>query len=183
MPQLRNEARATELFVRADKEEEQGNMRSAFRLMLAAAKLGDIGAQVNVGNYYDAGKGVRRNRTAALYWYKRAYRRGDSSAASNIGVLWRNEKQPKRALSWFLRAVQLGDEDANIEIGKHYLFQERDLSRAISFLKRVTPSGWVSEAGLEEAETLLRQARSAQRTTSAKAVASTRKRRASQRRK
>jgi TPR repeat protein len=119
MSRLTNKAKASALFIRADQEEERGNLRSAFRLMLSAARLGDTGAQVNVGNYYDDAKGVQRNRSAALYWYKRAYRRGDSGAANNIGVLWRKEKQFKRALGWFVRAVKLGDDEANLEIGKH----------------------------------------------------------------
>jgi hypothetical protein len=127
--------------------------------MLAAAKLGDTGAQTNVGNYYDDGKGVRRNRAAALYWYKRAYRRGVSSAAHNIGVLWRNEGKLKRAVYWFSRAVDLGDDESNLDIGKHFLHNEKNPRKAISYLRRVTPSGWVSEAGLEEAALLLQEAK------------------------
>jgi len=40
------QSRAESAFIRADKERERGNVRLAFRLMLAAAKLGEIGAQV-----------------------------------------------------------------------------------------------------------------------------------------
>lgn len=87
---ISKKARANELFVRAEQCEGNGQLNKAFRLMLAAAKLGDVGAQLNVGNYYDDGTGVRRNREAALDWYRRAYRRGYASAASNIGVLWPN---------------------------------------------------------------------------------------------
>jgi TPR repeat protein len=68
-------------------------MRSAFRLYLAGAKSGDSGCQLNVGNLYDAGTGVRRNPEAALHWYKRAYRAGSASAANNIGVLWRGDRK------------------------------------------------------------------------------------------
>jgi len=150
-------SRAEALFIRADKQEEKGNLRSAFRLMLTAAKLGDIGAQLNVGNYYDGGKGIQRNRSAALHWYKRAYRRGYSAAAHNIGVLWRNEKQFARALSWFDRAVKLGDSEANLEIGKHYLQVEKNPRKAIPFFRRVKPTSWVSQAGAEEAAKLLRR--------------------------
>jgi TPR repeat protein len=159
MSRITNKSRADILFIRADKEADRGRMKSAFRLMLAAAKLGDIGAQVNVGNYYDAGSGIRRNCSAALYWYKRAYRRGDSCAANNIGVLWRNEKKFQRALYWFFRSVRLGDEEANIEIGKHYLYNENNPRKAILYFKRVKPTGWVSEAGAEEAAELLKEAK------------------------
>jgi TPR repeat protein len=150
---------AEELFVRATKQEERGKLRSAFRLYLAAAKAGDIGCQLNVGNFYDAGMGVRRNRLAALYWYKRAYRRGYSCAASNIGIMWRNEQKLKRSLEWFHKAVRSGDEEANLEIGKHYLFNEHNLAKAILHLEKVCHSDCVTEAGMEEATKLLKRAR------------------------
>jgi TPR repeat protein len=150
--------RAEMLWLRAEQREEEGKVRVAFRLMLAAAKLGSIAAQLNVGNYYDDGLGVRRNRAAALYWYKRAYRRGDSSAAHNIGVLWRNEGNHGRSLYWFSRAVKMGDEESNLDIGKHFLRNENNPKRAIPYFKRVKPTGWVSEVAAEEAKRLLRQA-------------------------
>jgi TPR repeat protein len=148
-----------ELFAQAAIEEENGNLRSAFRLYLAAAKAGDTGGQLNVGNYYDAGTGIRRNRLAALYWYKRAYRRGVSSAASNIGVMLRNEKKPKRALEWFRKAVHLGDGEANLEIAKYYLEIETSPAKAIPYLQKVWQSDSVTESGKEEAARLLKQAR------------------------
>ncbi len=147
------------LFIRAEKHEENGELRSAFRLYLAGAKAGDTGCQLNVGNYYDAGTGVRRNRLAALYWYQRAYRRGVSSAATNIGIMWRNENNPKRALGWFQRAVRLGDDEANLEIAKHYLRNKGNGRKAIRHLEKVCRSNWVTEAGVEEATKLLKQTR------------------------
>jgi TPR repeat protein len=147
------------LFSQSAKREENGDLQSAFRLYLAGAKAGDTGCQLNVGNYYDAGPGVRRSRSAALYWYKRAYRRGVSSAASNIGVLWRNDNKPKRALEWFQKAVRLGDDEAHLEIAKYYLQNKGKPAKAIHHLKKVHPSKWVTEAGVEEAVKLLKQAR------------------------
>ena|SRR5438128_2020267 len=102
-----------ELFRRAAKHEDKGDFRSAFRLHLAAAKAGDTGCQVNLGNFYAASTGVR-NQSAALYWYTRAYWRGESAAANNIGVLWRNQGKLRRALSWFQRAVKMGDAEAKL---------------------------------------------------------------------
>ncbi len=130
-------------------------MRSAFRLYLKAAKNGDSGSQLNVANLYDAGDGVRRNCEAALYWYKRAYRRGSASAASNIGVSWRNEKKPKLALEWFRKAVRLGDDEANLEIALHYLREERNPAKAVPYLERVRESSCVTQAGAERAARLL----------------------------
>src|SRR5579863_417820 len=97
------------LFQRADKEWEAGNLRSAFRLFLAAAKAGDPSCQINLGNFYSGGIGVKPNRTSALYWYRRAYRQGYRSAASNIGMVYRDEEKLKKALAWFERAAKLKD--------------------------------------------------------------------------
>lgn len=152
-------ARAESLWLRAEKREENGKMGAAFRLMLAAAKLGNPSAQINVGNYYDDGRGVRRNRSAALYWFKRAYRRRDSTAAHNIGCVWRREGKSLRSLYWFFRAVKLGDEESNLDIGKHFLQNEKNPRKAMVYFKRVRPTGWVSEAGVEEAAKLLKEAK------------------------
>jgi TPR repeat protein len=154
---LSNKAKAEALFTRADRAEERGDRKSAFKLMLAAAKLGEQGAQLNVANYYADGTGTQRNHSTALYWYRRAYRRGYSPAANNIGILWRNKGRSQRSLYWFRRAVALGNEESNLEIAKHFLNNENAPRKAISYLKRVTASQRITEAGLEEAALLLRE--------------------------
>ena len=145
--------------MRADRLDEKRQFRSAFRLFLAGAKLGEKGCQLNVGNYYDDAKGVGRSREAALYWYKRAYRGGIAGAAHNIGILWRNDGKPIRALAWFRKAVRLGDDEANVEIAKYFLQLDPHSGRAIRHLEKVCKSDWVSEAGVEEATKLLKQAK------------------------
>lgn len=150
-----NRAKAGALFFRADRVWDEGHLRSAFRLFLSAAKAGDVSSQLNVGYFYYRGVGLRRDRKRALYWYKRAYRRGNASAAKNIGIVWRDSQQPRRALSWFHRATKLGDDDANLEIGKHYLQIEHDPVTATSYLELVLKSDRVSESSQEEASRLL----------------------------
>ena len=147
-----------ELFIRADQLEDRGELKAAFRVFLAGAKAGDISCQLNLGNYYDDAKGIRRNRKAALYWYRRAYRRGAALAANNIGIMLRNEGKQERALSWFRRAVKMGDDEASLEIAKYYMEKEHLPRLALPHLKRVVESNCVTEAGAEEAAKLIRQA-------------------------
>ena len=150
---------AHELWTRAEKLSESGDHKAAFRLMLKAAKLGELGAQTNVGYMYDTGSGVRHNQASALKWYKRAYRRGEVCAANNIGTIWRDEKNFKKALYWFRRVIALrkGDDgDAELEIGKLYL-RNNNIRLATYHLKRVLKSRNVTEAGQEEAEKCLSQ--------------------------
>jgi TPR repeat protein len=144
------------LFVRASQYSDRGELRSAFRLFLAAAKAGDKSCQLNVGYCYDTGTGVRQNVPAALYWYRRLYRRGDRAAATSIGTVWRDRQKPKRALYWFRRAVQMGDEGANLEIAKLFLANGKDHRKAIPYLERVCRSEQEAEATIEEAQRLLK---------------------------
>ncbi len=146
------------LFERANKQWDEGNLRSAFRLFLAAAKAGDPGSRINLGNFYSDGTGVKPNRALALHWYRRAYRQGERAAASNIGIVLRDEKKLKQALEWFKRAVRLKDADANLEIAKIYL-QLNDRTKAIHHLKQVCKAKPrdVTEASKEEAHRMLKR--------------------------
>jgi predicted RNase H-like HicB family nuclease len=146
------------MFLRADKSWDDGKDQSAFRQFLALAKAGDSAAQTNVGYFYDMGIATRRNKTLALYWYRRAYRRGDASAANNIATIWRDKNKPQRSLAWFRRAARMGNDSSNLEIAKYYLRNERNLRKAIGYLKRVCQSDRVTEADEEEAARLLKTA-------------------------
>ena len=147
---------ADALFKRADQYWDKGELKKAFRLFLSAAKAGDGSSQLNVGYFYDQGIGVRPNRSFALYWFKRAYRRGDAYASTNIGTIWRDQHKLGRALYWFQRAVDLGDQDANLQIAKIYLRDERHRAEAIPYLHLVCKSNHVTEATAEEAKRLLK---------------------------
>lgn len=91
MIRSRNASEGDRLFHEADKKAKQGDQRTAFRLFMLGAKLGDRSCQLNVGYRYDCGIGVHRNKKAAILWYMRAYRRGDASAANNIGTIGATE--------------------------------------------------------------------------------------------
>jgi TPR repeat protein len=146
------------LFAKASGQWDRGKLRSAFRLFLSGAKHGDPSAQHNLGYFYDVGIGVKPNREAALYWYKRAFRHGYRTAASNIGTIFRDEKNMRQALSWFQRAIRLGDADANLEIAMIYL-AEKDIVRAIASLKRATKAkaSDITEGSKLEAQRLLKR--------------------------
>jgi TPR repeat protein len=129
--------RAEQLLSRACAQWDRGELRSALSLLASAAKLGDCAAQLDLGYFYDLGLGVKRNRERAMHWYRRAWRNGHSSGASNIGTILRDEGQPRRALAWFLKAVANGDPDANLEIAKLYIKEGWGNAKASQYLKRV----------------------------------------------
>lgn len=146
---------ANELFFRACQQWEHGKLLSAFRLFLRGAKAGDGSSQLNLGYLYDYGIGVKRNRRAAEYWYRRAYLQGVAGGANNIGTLYRDEQRPRRAFWWFRRATVLGDVGANLEIAKYYLVHEGNQPKAIEHIKLVIDSDMVSEEEQQIAKKLL----------------------------
>src|ERR1700722_8072313 len=77
----RRSARPDKLLLEAERYEARGDLRNAFKSLLAGALLEDSGCQSNLGNFYSSGKGVRRSLEKAAYWYKRAYKNGAAYAA------------------------------------------------------------------------------------------------------
>jgi TPR repeat protein len=156
-----SEIKADALFVKASAQWDRGKLRSAFLLFLESAKLGDSGAQHNVAYFYDVGVGMKQNRAKALYWYKRAFRRGLGGAAGNIGTIFRDEMNSKQAMLWFARAVSLGDADCNLNIAKMYLAENEKDRRAVIYLHRTVKAkpSQVTEASKEEAALLLNRFR------------------------
>jgi uncharacterized protein len=122
---------------RAHQHLENGRFSAALRLLHSAAKLGEPMAMHALGYFYDVGTGGRKNRDLAMQWYKRAYRRGFSSAANNIGTIYRDEEDYDRAFAWFNRAMALGDVSANFEIARVYVDHLDDLEKAVPYLRRV----------------------------------------------
>jgi len=125
-----------EVFSRADRQWDAGKLQSAFRLFLVGAKGGDANAQVNLGIFYDGGIGVKPHRLRALYWYRRAYRKGNSCAAHNLGNLYHHERKFNQALAWFERAVALGIGEDNLEIAKIH-FQRGNTPEAVRYINKV----------------------------------------------
>jgi uncharacterized protein len=158
VPKQSKAKKADDLYKKAYQRWDAGQLVAAFRLMLKAAMAGDSSSKMMLGYFYDCGIGTKKNRTMAMEWYKKAYRRGVSIAANNIGTIFRVEDNNREALAWFHRAVKLGDIEANIEIARLYLRYPASFSAAIPYLKLVieaNASPMLTEWGREEARRML----------------------------
>ncbi len=137
---------------------ESGRRTVAFRLYNELASRGTGAGMLNLGYFYDCGIGVRKNRGLALKWYRRAYRRGSSAAASNIATVYRDEGRHRLEAKWYARAVRLKDGDAAVELAKLVLAGRgirQDKSHASRLLKRASESRQITEDGREEAIAML----------------------------
>ena len=109
------EERAGKIFVDACAHEDAGRILPAIRLYRQAAKLGDVGAQSNLGNLLDD-KVKPARRAEAAYWYKRAIRAGSATAAYNLAIHYRNLGKRRWHLHWLKAAQRLGDPDVGPEL-------------------------------------------------------------------
>jgi TPR repeat protein len=145
------------LFLEAERREASGDFRNAFKSLLAGARLGHSGCQVNLGNFYASGKGTRKSLQKAAHWYKQAYKNGDRCAASNLAIDRRNAGNIRSAVIWFKKAIALNDGDACIPLAKIYKARKGGQKAAVALLRQALQMNrnCISESGREEAELLL----------------------------
>src|SRR2546428_475984 len=130
------------------------NPRAGFRLLLRAAANGDASAAFSLGYTYDVGLGTRRDERQALRWYRRAYRAGSSTAASNVATVHRDDRNLRLAFRWWKRAVVLGDGHAAVDVGYCYQYgigTRRRVQLACRMYKAAIASKFITASGREEA--------------------------------
>ena len=147
------------MFGEAERYEEMGDFRSAFKRLLVAAQLGHFMSQLALGNFYAWGRGVRRDPEKAAYWYKKAYKNGNSDGAYNLAIDRKNEGNVRSAVTWFKKAVEMNDGEACVALAKIYSARKRGQKAAEALLRRALrlSRGYISDDAKEEAESLLKK--------------------------
>ncbi|WP_345476078.1 hypothetical protein [Lysobacter panacisoli] len=139
---------------------DKGLGKQALKLFQKGAGAGLVGCMLNLGYFYDVGIGTSSDKTTAMHWYKRAYRRGDAAAASNIAVLYQEQGRNRLAFGWYARSAALGDGDSSLELAKMSLAGlgvRRSVQRARRYLKAALSSACITQEGLEQAGALMRE--------------------------
>jgi TPR repeat protein len=154
------------LFIAADYFEEQGELRKAFDCLLAGAQGGDQGCQMNLGNFYGDGTGVRRDLRKAGYWYRRAYENvavhgvRSSGAAHNYALDLYRAGNLSLAIKWFEKARALKDGSAmnwlaKIEIERRGVAGHKRARRLLNEALALEVRVEASEAEHEQAAAML----------------------------
>jgi uncharacterized protein len=128
--------------------------RAALRWYRKSAIAGNAAGQTHFGVCLCAGRGVRRDDTEALRWFKRALRQRDCSAPNNIARVYRDRGNNRRAIFWYQRAVVCGDGDALVEVGCGCytgVGVRRDPRQAIRCFRKAITSKNITQAGREDA--------------------------------
>ncbi len=146
------------LFRIGDAAAEAGNFDLALQSFERGAALGDTESMCRLGYMFDVGSGVEVDKAAAMRLYRRAWRRGNASAGTNIAILYRERGDRRGMFRWWKRVADRGDGGAQIEMAKSYLDGvgvRRDVQAALRCLAAAVRSSYLSEEEREEAEALL----------------------------
>lgn len=79
------------------------NYQESFKWYLKAAEQGSQEACRTVGYFYKVGRGVRKNSTKAIEWYKKA------NAYRRVGDVYSDKNDFSEALKWYTKAAETGD--------------------------------------------------------------------------
>jgi len=145
------------LFREAELAEESGNLREAFESLSAAARMGHVGSQLNLGNYFAWGRGVKRNLKRAAFWYTKAYRQGDSTAAQNLAIDRLSQGKIRSAVAWFKKAIAMNNGEACVALAKVYRARKGGQKASEELLRRAVKLSRddISESARDEARSLL----------------------------
>ena len=94
-------------------------------VLLAKATAGDAAAQMQVGEGYAAGKGIKRDLKQAAEWYRKAAEKGSVAGQIHLAALYRDGGQGfardmAQAAEWYRKAAEQGDADAQATLGLLY---------------------------------------------------------------
>ena len=116
----------------------------------SAAEHGDAQAQLELGKFYEMGKGVPRDFEEAAAWYLKAAERGHAEAQFHLGELYHQInllglRDDEKAAVWYLKAAEQGHKLAQYEIGRMYLLGigvQQDCAKAAAWLKSSAYKGY-----------------------------------------
>jgi TPR repeat protein len=143
---------------KADALWQRGDYRAAFAQAFEPALHGDAHAQYLLGEAYRLGRSVDPNFPLAEDWYARAARQGDVAAATELGLLFADQRRYEEALPWLSLAAARGELRAMCSLAALYFNgagTARDGPLAFALMARA------AGAGLPEARARLATLRAA----------------------
>jgi len=128
--------------------------RRAAEWLRRAAEHGCASAQGNLGVLLGDREYADRNPREALIWLERAFRAGQTLAASNIAITHRQNGNFRKAVQWFRKSVASGDDDALIQLGIHYYWGKgvrKNPAAAVHCFRKATKGKNICETGRDDA--------------------------------
>ncbi|MFZ0808700.1 MAG: tetratricopeptide repeat protein, partial [Candidatus Sulfotelmatobacter sp.] len=128
--------------------------RRAEAWLRRAAEHGCASAQCNLGVLVGDKKHADRGTREPLEWLEKAFRAGDSCAATNIAIMLRQNGNFRKAVQWFRKSAASGDDDALIQIGIHHYWGKgvrKNPMTAVRCFRKAIRGKNICEAGRDDA--------------------------------
>jgi TPR repeat protein len=126
----------------------------AIELYTLASAEGNSTAMNHIGWLYLNGLGVKRNLKAAVEWFEKAARYGNTRAMTNLGNICEGyglddegNTDYKGAVKWYTEAAQSGDPKAKLNLGNLYHYGHgvrKNYRKAAEIYKELAMSGYVN---------------------------------------
>jgi hypothetical protein len=124
--------------------ENERNEKEAFGFFLQAAKGGFPLGYGNAANCYYYGRGTKKDRRLARYWYQKGAEAGLNTSMMQLGVMMREDKRYDEAYQLFKKAAENGNLDAMGWLASCYsegLGTKKDDGMALFWLKKAADGG------------------------------------------
>jgi hypothetical protein len=96
------------------------NTSERYQKLLKAAEQGDADAQVELGNCYYEGQGVKQDDGEGVAWIRKAAEQGLAEAQYTLGGFYEYgqgvEKDIDKAAEWYKKAADQGDDIAKVRL-------------------------------------------------------------------
>ena len=113
------------------------------------AEGGDAGAQTELGERYEDGRGVVQDYAVAVFWFRRAAEQGNAAGQAPLGFMYGTGRgvaqDDVEAVRWFRRAAGQGNARAQDNLGVMYgtgRGVERSDAEAVRWYRRATEQGY-----------------------------------------
>ncbi len=130
------------------RQEDKNRWARELASLNATAAAGDLRSQVELGNRFAFGEGVKRNHKRAFEWYVRAARGGSFDGMFNLAACYqRGEGTPRDeqlALEWYERAAKGDSVLAPFALGEIYMdgtAVPRDINKAAEYFQLAYENG------------------------------------------
>lgn len=127
---------------------EQTPEESSVAALLKKAEAGEATAQYDLGEAYDAGKGVPKDAAKAFEWFQKAAAMGFANGQFKIGRAYEaGDGVPKdlaKAREWYGKAAAQGNVKAQVNLGGMYYLGEgepKDVAKAIEWYEKAAGQG------------------------------------------
>ena len=116
------------------------NSRLACAWYEKAAKQGNVNGISSLAYHLDSGIGCEKDIERAICLYKVAIEKGSGIAAFNLGTVYRDKGNYKKAFEYYTLSMQMGGSDYSVTVGLCYYYGigvQQDKSVAVRHFRKV----------------------------------------------